>query len=98
MSRARKRMIVQHATGLTWKPDRGWVDAKTADYPVLPPLETWPSHMIGDAPIKASLRETYAKICHQVSRNNREESEARIALAWCRANNNPHKAIVGAIG
>lgn len=59
-------------------------------YPELPPGDEWAPHMIGDAPIKAYLRETYAKIAWQTHANRREKAELKAALAWCRANGNPH--------
>lgn len=59
-------------------------------YPALPRGQVYPAHMIGDAPIKVSLRETYAKISHQVAANVDEEKEKICALAWCRAHGNPH--------
>lgn len=59
-------------------------------YPHLPKGEQWPAHMIGDAPIKKSLRETYAKISWQVDANGREEKEKILALKWCREHGSPH--------
>ena len=59
-------------------------------YPELPPGDKWALHMIGDAPIKVSLRETYAKIAWLTHANRREIAEKKAALAWCRANGNPH--------
>lgn len=59
-------------------------------YPELPPDDEWPPHMIGDSPIKASLRETFAKISWQTHANRTEEAEKNAAIAWCRTNGNPH--------
>ena len=56
----------------------------------LPPTDEWPTFMFGDAPIKVSLRETYARIAWQTYANSREKAETKAALKWCRENGNPH--------
>lgn len=65
-------------------------------YPELPPGDEWSEYMIGDKPIRASLRETYARIAWQTYANRREKAELKAALAWCRANGNPHLELMEA--
>lgn len=59
-------------------------------YPALPTGTEWPLHMIGDAPIKVMMRETYARIANATAGDRALAAERIQALEWCRANGNPH--------
>lgn len=45
-------------------------------------------------PVQTMLAETYTRICKRVQANNAEAAETKAALAWCRANGNPHRPVV----
>lgn len=61
-----------------------------SEFPALPAGKEWPAHMLGDEPIKARLRATYARIANSVAGDRERAAEKTRALDWCRANGNPH--------
>jgi hypothetical protein len=63
-----------------------------ADLPILPPGKEWPQYMLAKG--AGRLRATYARIAYSAAADQEFVRERAAALEWCRANGNPHLALM----